>query len=65
MNEAVEEGLMDQVVGLLDMMFSTEGAVRWLLDANPLFEGKSAAYLLLNDEGEAVLETLRSFTVEA
>lgn len=65
MTTVIDGDVIDRISGLMDVAFTVEGAVFWLLDANPHFGGDSVASLLLNGEGERVLETLRSIVVEA
>lgn len=59
-SQAIEDpSVLADLADLMEKSFTVEGATYFLLDENPHFEGKSAAWLLMNDQEDKVLAFLR------
>lgn len=59
-SQAIEDpNTLADIADLMERNFTVEGATYWLLDRNPHFDGKSAAWLLMNDQEDKVLAILR------
>lgn len=65
MTRALDGETLGLIIEKMSGIFTLEGAIYWLLGENPDFrsddpseDGRSGAWMLLNDEEEAVLQEL-------